>query len=76
MRYIDEVLQVEEKARKQDYNSELSLQEKQSIRKYISMLLEKAKPNNWAWKKLEQRFGFDGDVSMGDFGEPERRIKQ
>lgn len=70
---IEEILETERKARKELYDSEMSLSERQSIRRYVKMLQERAKPNNWAWRRLEQRFGFDGDICMGDYGEPERR---
>lgn len=75
MNYVEEVLETEKRARKEDYGSDMSTGEKQAIRRYLSFLLEKARKNNWAWKKLENRFGFDGDVCMGDYGEPERRYE-
>jgi hypothetical protein len=70
---IEDILKKEEEMRKVEYDSDMCLSERQSIRRYLTTLLSKARPGNWAWRKLETRFGFDGDVSMYDYGEPEGR---
>ena len=36
----------------------------------VNMLMEKAQPGNWAWHKLQNDFGFDGDWTPADVGEP------
>lgn len=45
-----------------------SLENKQALRRLLNGLASKAVRGNWAWNRLEQYFGFDGDNMQGDDG--------
>jgi len=76
MTLVQDILSIENDTRIAEYGIPLSLQERAGVRNFVESLLSRAKPGNRAWHKLNQRFGLDGDVSMGDFGEPERAHEQ
>lgn len=44
---------------------------KNEHRRRIRMLLKNAKKGNWAFLELENRYGFEGDYSPSDYGEPQ-----
>lgn len=73
MTILDTILRTENEARKEDYGVLLSQSERAGIRNYVNTLLSKAKPGNYASRKLDQRFGIDCDRTANDFGdEPQR----
>ena len=70
---IQDIVEKENAERLRVYNQELSVAERSSLRQYVLYLMDRARPGNWASRKLDLRFGIDGDVSMDDYGERERR---
>lgn len=67
-------------------NSELTAEEVEQIRKMfpintiehikrVRRLLKKASPGNWAWRTLENEYGFSGDYTAADEGEPPQGAK-
>lgn len=65
---------------------ELTEQEAEDIRKRfpnntaahikrVRRLLKKASPGNWAWRTLENEYGYSGDYSAADEGEPPQGAK-
>jgi len=56
---VTKIIQREEEAQGREY----FFSERKMAREMIQRLLDKAKPGNWAWQKLEQRWGLDGDYT-------------
>lgn len=43
---------------------------------YVQELLAKATKGNWAWRKLEDYFGQDGDFTAWDYGTEREEVNE
>lgn len=54
---------------------EMNIDGRRTLRRVLGFLLSEAQPGNWAWRRLEDEFGFQGDFSLADHGEPPQGAK-
>jgi len=52
------------------YHGNMPSENKNALRHELKNLEAKAQPDNWAWQILHSSYGYDGDYTPSDWGEP------